>query len=203
MTRPRSLARSGLGCAIAIALLAGSAAAPDASAVSQGQVDKFEGASTKGWVIHLPGGGSVAADTASRLAGNDLTQHVLDFPANVIDLGATDPSRRLFVADPVPGPPTSAAASTQAISLPGGGGWTIAVFPTTADALAAVAGPAASALSGLDELRIFHSLTSAFPGEVNVTQFCVGSPATAIPEPGTGLLLGLGLAALAARRRAA
>ena len=134
--------------------------------------------------------------------GNHLTQNVLGISANAIDPGASDFSPRLFVADPVSEPPTSSAVSTQAISLPIRSGWTNAVFPTTADALTAVNDSAASALAAFREVRILQNLTATFPGEVIAAPFRGGN-VSPIPEPGTGLLLGLGLVALAARRRRA
>jgi hypothetical protein len=235
MSRSRSLARSGLLGVTASILLAGGAVAPEASAVTLGQVDDFEDGTTQGWVINLlgsstpagavptnvsTGGPGGAGDhylrlssiggrgAGSRLVGinltqwacNFLTQNVLGISASVINLGATDLSLRLYVEDSGSGSEMNTAISTQAISLPSGSGWTHVVFPTTADALTALTGSASTALSNVTELRILHSLTAAFPGEVIVAQLGIDN-FTAVPEPGTGLLAGLGLVALAARGR--
>jgi len=95
-------------------------------------------------------GGRLVAINVSQWAGDYVALGVTGISASLRNLGATDLSLRLYFADPVLGPPTNEAISTNAIPI--------------------------AAQLGVDNIG-------------------------AIPEPGTGLLLGLGLVALGARRR--
>lgn len=144
-------------------------------------------------------GGKLIAINVSQWTGDYIAANVLGISASVINLGATDVSLRLYVADPNGGPPTNAAISTQAIVLPSGSGWTNVVFGTSASDLTATLGSASAALADARDIRILHALTAVFPGENKTAQIGLDN-LTAVPEPGTGLLLGLGLVALGARR---
>ena len=86
------------------------------------------------------------------------------------------------------------------MTLPAGSGWTSIVFPVSAASLTAVLGSVDAALGGATAIRLFHATTATFPGEAIATQLGVDN-VRAVPEPDVALLLGLGVAALAVRRR--
>ena len=216
----------------ALALLAGFAAARDASALTLGQVDDFEDGTTQGWHINglgtaNPPAGTLPANVATggpggagdsylqltssgssgaggRLVGINVSQWAGDYTAlavtgisaSVRNFGASDLSLRVYVADGG----TNSAVSTTAILLATGSGWLNVLFPIAAGDLTSLAGNAAAALSGVAELRILHSATALSPGAPILAQLGIDNFAV-VPEPGTGLLLGLGLLAFAARRR--
>ena len=144
-------------------------------------------------------GGKLVAINLSQWTGDYVTANVLGISASVINLGATDVSLRFYVSDADGGPPTNAAISTQAIVLPSGSGWTNVLFPISASDLTATFGSAGAALADAREIRILHALAASFPPENKTAQVGLDN-LTAVPEPGTGLLLGLGLVALTARR---
>lgn len=145
-------------------------------------------------------GGKLIGINVSQWTGNYITANVLAISASVINLGASDVSLRFYVSDANGGPATNAAISTQAIVLPSGSGWTNVVFPMSASDLTATLGSVGAALADARDIRILHALTAFFPGENKAAQIGLDN-LTAVPEPATGLLLGLGLVALAARRR--
>jgi hypothetical protein len=144
-------------------------------------------------------GGKLIAINVSQWTGDYIAANVLGISASVINLGATDVSLRFFFSDADGAPPSNAAISSQAIVLPSGSGWTNVVFPISASDLTATVGSVEAALANARDVRILHALTAAFPGENKNAQIGVDN-LTAVPEPGTGLLLGLGLVALGARR---
>ena len=81
-----------------------------------------------------------------------------------------------------------------------------AVFGQAHELAAALGGyhayvvPGRRALSGASEMRIFLAVDPEFPGP-NVAALLGVDEIRAVPEPGVAILVGAGLAALAARRR--
>ena len=141
-------------------------------------------------------GGRLVGINVSQWAGNYTALAVTGISASVRNFGPSDLSLRVFVADPG----TNQAISTAAIPLASGSGWVTVLFPIAAGDLTALTGSAASALSGVSELRILHSTSAFVPAAPILVQLGIDNIAV-IPEPGTGLLLGLGLLALGARPR--
>jgi hypothetical protein len=145
-------------------------------------------------------GNRLTAINVNQWTGNYLAAGILAIVMDVNNLGTSDLALRLLVADPTVGPPTNLAFSSDAIVVPGGSGWTTVTFPFTPADLTAGLGSVGDALTNATELRIFHSTAATFPGEAVVAQLGVDN-ITAVPLPGTFLLLGSGLLALAAGRK--
>lgn len=205
--------------------------------VQVGQRDTFEDGTTQGWNVgpghpapprNIATGGPGGADdnfllltslggqgSGSRLAVINMAQWTGDFRAagigsismDLFNFGPSDLYLRLLVADPVAGPPTNAAVSTDAFFLAAGSDWTHVVFSLRPDAMTAVLGTVNGALTDVRELRIFHNPDPFFGGPPEAIPPVLASLGvdniTATPEPGTLLLCGTGLAALVAvgRRR--
>jgi hypothetical protein len=147
------------------------------------------------------GASRLSAINLSQWAGDYPTAGVLAISMQVNNFGPADLALRLLFADPTASaPPTNQAISTAAVSVPAGSGWTQVVFPIAAGDLTGLLGTVEAALSGVTEMRLFHSPTAAFPGP-NVAVVLGVDDIRAVPEPGVALLMGVGLAALACKRR--
>lgn len=141
----------------------------------------------------------------SQWAGNYLAAGVTTLLMDVNNFGVTDLYLRLQLADPVSGPPTNLAFSSDPIIVLPGSGWQRVKFPLTPSALTAGMGTIPAALTQATELRIYHSFAATFPSPVSpieavTTQLGVDN-ITAAPLPATLVLFGTGLAVLAWRRR--
>ena len=155
-------------------------------------------------------GGSGAG---SRLTVNNLAQWTGDYIAAGIDaiamdlrnLGPNDLYLRLLFADPAGGPAANVAFSATPVLLPAGGDWVSVLFAISTGDLTAGLGNVTSALTGATEVRLFHSVSDAFPGGEIVASLGVDNiearQTTTVPEPATLALFGLGLAGIGAMRR--
>lgn len=145
-------------------------------------------------------GSRLTVINATQWAGDYTTSGISGIAMQVNNLGTADLSLRLLFEDPVAGPPTNGAISSEAILVPAGSGWTSILFPIAPDALTAVLGTVDGALAHATLMRLYHGADPTFPGETLTAQLGVDD-IRAVPEPGTLLLSAFGIAALAARRR--
>jgi hypothetical protein len=206
-----------------------------AQAVDLGQIDTFEDGTTQGWItggphpfppVNISSGGPAGADDnyllitalgtggpGGRLASFNLSQWGGDYLAagvttirmDVNNFGTADLSLRLLLADPMFGPPSNIAISSDAVLVPAGSGWTSVDFPVDLSSLIALAGDTTSALSGATELRLFHGVDPTFPGAPIATTLGVDNIQAAVPEPSAVLAFGMGtllcMVSLRSRRR--
>jgi len=147
-------------------------------------------------------GSRLSAMNATQWAGNYLTAGIGSIEMDLINLGSTDLTIRLFFEDPIPGPPQNEAVSTQGVFLPAGGGWIHAIFDL--NALTAVEGTVLGALSNTTILRIIHAsgVSEATPvaGVLGVDNILAVAGSIAIDEPASGWLLAAALVAFALQR---
>jgi hypothetical protein len=97
-----------------------------------------------------------------KRAGNYLTAGVNAISMDLNSLGATDLSLRLLVEDPIAGPATNQAISTNAVVLRAGSGWTSVLFHIFPGDLTAFCVTVTGALSDATFIRLFHSPTVTF-----------------------------------------
>jgi hypothetical protein len=143
----------------------------------------------------------------AQWTGNYLSAGVSLITMDVINLGQTDLYLRLMFEDPMFGPPTNIAFSTNPIFLPVGSGWTSVSFVIDPASLTAGLGSINEALTGTTAIRLYHSQAPGFPNPVFPIDTVVGQvgvdniTASAIPEPTTAVLLISGFAAVAVKLR--
>jgi hypothetical protein len=156
--------------------------------------------------LQLEGVGGAGA--GNRLVAINLGQWAGDYLAggiglismDLINLGATDLDIRFYLENPMGAPPTDDAV-TDAFFLPAGGGWTSATFNVTAGGLNLLHGDLNTLLSNVTALRIMHGPAVEFPPATVVGLLGVDNITAAVPEPSTIVLLAVGIAGLALRRR--
>jgi hypothetical protein len=153
-------------------------------------------------------------DAGSRLSVQNVTQWTGNFTsvsAIKMDLYNFGPSqlflRFLFVnfaGAPGMSPPTDVAWTLIPVIVPAGSGWNSVTFDITPGNLFAPIGTIAGALSGVDDLRLFHNPAPVFGGPgmgaPPVIAFLgvdnIAPVTTTVPEPLTLVLLGIGLASM-------
>ncbi|HET8548321.1 MAG TPA: hypothetical protein VFL57_09970 [Bryobacteraceae bacterium] len=144
-------------------------------------------------------GSRMSAINVAQWSGNYLAAGIGAISMDLRNLGNTDLTLRLLIADPMGGPPQNEAIS-QGVFLPVASGWMSVTIPISAGTMTAQSGNVVTALTNATELRIFHSPTAAFPGPPIAASLGVDNiqaiPGPAIPEPATGIMASAGLIAL-------
>ncbi len=214
----RRLSRWSLGM---VAALIGAPAA----AISLGQIDDFQNGTTQNWVggaspINIATGGPAGSGDRylqiSAANGNLGTNNSLRWAGDYLAAGVVALRFELDNAGPDPvalritlfGPEgADAFTSTNEIVLPAASGWVSAEFALTQAELTHKQGTGtlADTLAGVSRLLIRHDPDEISPPtQQNVVSATLGiDNITAVPEPGTGLLVAAGIAVLAAARRTA
>lgn len=158
--------------------------------------------------VNVPTGGPTGTDDAylkitsqggngpgSRLVALNAAQWAGSFAgiggisAQLINLGNTDLTIRLYLEDPIPGPPMNEAV-TEGVFLPVGSGWTNAFFSLNPADLTVLAGNVNTLLGNTTVLRIIHNpaadVAAPVAGVLGVDNI---QAVAAIPEPGTFAVL--------------
>lgn len=156
-------------------------------------------------------GSRLSAINASQWAGDYIAEGVLGIEMHANNLGMTDLFLRLAFEDPLGGPPTNIAYSSDPIFLPAGSGWTFLFFPIGPSFLTAGLGDVETALHTATLIRLYHSEADNFPNPISpieaieaqlgVDNISAFAPVPLIPEPATLLLVATGIGAAAATRR--
>jgi hypothetical protein len=203
-------------------------AASAASAITQGELDAFT-LDTEQWqrgMLAIGGPASpsdpfllLTADGVSangRLVTFNQMQWSGDYTAASVtaiaawlnNLGSTDLDMRVALGTTnAPSSGGSWYASSEAVTLPAGSGWTPVVFPIGPSDLQLVTGSAsyATVMQSVMTLRLLHTTTPSAFGTPVVATLGVDR-IVAVPEPGavalgSGGILALGLCARSARAR--
>jgi hypothetical protein len=136
-------------------------------------------------------GNRLAAINLTQWAGNYTSLGLTQIGMDLRNFGATDLNIRLYLENPLGGPPTDTAV-TAALALPAGGDWTHADFALDPASLTLLTGNLGTLLSNVTALRIFHGPTAGFPGPPVIAMLGVDN-ITAVPLPGAA---GLAIAAV-------
>ena len=145
----------------------------------------------------------------SQWAGNYIDAGVNALTMNVNNFGNNDLFLRLVFENPMMGPPTLIAFTSEAQKVSAGSGWSSITFNISPEHLISPAGfgPVTDALMSVTAIRLYHSEAlnvpnPFFPIDPVVATLGVDNiRAAAVPEPATLLLLGTGLAGLGAAVR--
>ena len=145
-------------------------------------------------------GGRLVAMNAAQWGGGYAAAGITSIGMDLRNLGTSDLTIRLYLEDPIPGPPLNEAVTSFSVFLPAGGAWTHAVFPIAPGDLTVLQGSATTLLSNATVLRIFNGVVPDFPPE-RVSGLLGVDNIQAIPEPETLALMAGGLLFVAARVR--
>jgi hypothetical protein len=200
-------------------------AVPSWADVFVGLRDAFEDDTAQGWEVGLPSanvpvniasggpagagdnyllltssggggpGGRLVVFNESQWAGDYVAAGVTGIGLDVNNLGSNSVSLGLYFEDSTGGLPANAAFSKSSLVVPAGSGWMHIVLGAQPDDLSARFGSVTAALSGARRVRLYHGGTASFPGAPIVAQLGIDN-VTAVPEPGTSLLLGAGMAVM-------
>ena len=145
-------------------------------------------------------GSRLAVLNLSQWTGNYLADGIGLIAMDLMNLGNTDLALRLYLENPMAGPPTDDAV-TDAFLLPAGAGWQRAIFNVGATGLTALNGDLNTLLSNVTAIRIIHNPDPTFPPPAVTSVLGVDNIA-AIPEPSALVLVASGIAlVLAVQRR--
>ena len=154
------------------------------------------------------GAGSGSRMTVINLAqwsGDYVAAGVQAISMSVRNPGASDLNLRLFFEDPMGGPPTNTAFSTDSILVQAGNEWQTVIFGVRPGDLSPGTGSVLDALTNATAFRIYPAAAPGFPGEPIVALLDVDNiqALAAVPEPATWAMMiaGFGLAGAAMRRR--
>jgi hypothetical protein len=144
-------------------------------------------------------GNRLTVINVAQWTGDYTTAGVTKIAMDLRNLGVSDLSIRLYLENPMGGPPTDSAITTPVL-LPAGSGWMHVEFAIDPLSLTELTGDVNTLLANVTALRIFHSSAEAFPGPAMVAMLGVDNitaqSATTVPEPSALTLLGLGLVGL-------
>lgn len=150
-----------------------------------------------------PGSRLIALNT-DQWAGDYIAANVTGIEMFLNNLGSNELSMRVALGGPDPNNDTW-FASTDAVTLSPGSGWTAVSFPITEAALTRVNGTASytDVFSDVPVVRILSSGVPALRGDPIAAELGVDE-VTAVPEPSVAaMVLVLGVAGAARRRRTA
>ena len=150
-------------------------------------------------------GNALAAFNRAQWAGDYTAAGITQIVLNVSNFGPQDVFLRLLFWDrPLSGNPTNGAI-TDAVVVPAGSGWQQASFLVALPNLTPILGTAGAALTNCTELRLFHNPDPTYPfppvGPPPISTMLGVDNIQAVPAPSSLVIAGLGLAALAHRRR--
>jgi hypothetical protein len=150
-----------------------------------------------------PGSRLTVLNFGAQWAGDYAGTGISIIAMDLRNLGSTDLNIRLYLENPMAGPPTDEAI-TSARMLVAGSGWTRVEFAVDAASLIGLLGDVNTLLSDVTVLRIFNSLDETFPGPPVLAILGVDNITAAadhaVPEPPTRSLLALAMLAWVALR---